>query len=187
MPPCPERTELADFHERPADRTLAARALVAQTVEGILRRGGRIGNWLGDSSLAAVPEPSLDDIAAVDDLTFHEQAIGHGWESFNSGLREDARLLGDILDMVAGDIEVDELARDRRLREQLDETAKAAFRAGQAERGPIDARAKNLSADQAEAAEAVYAGRRHAFLTQLRTPLKMAHDLLATRPLGFEP
>src|SRR5207253_1480069 len=112
----------------------AARAIVAQAIDDIIRGGGRVGNWMSYSSLAAIPDPSLDDIGALEDLVFHGQGIGQGWGAFVSGLREDARFLGEISDMVAVDLSMDQLAAVRLVCERLEDAAKAAFSVSEGER-----------------------------------------------------
>ena len=171
----------------PLRRTEAARAIVADAIDVVVRSGGRPGNWINYSSLAAVREPSLNDIAALGDLIFHGQGIGNGWSSLQSGLREEMRLLASILDIVEVDLEPAELASARRLVAQLGDVAAAAGKASDAEDADIDAGVKQLAADQIKAAHEVFEGRRQAFLRALRVALEMMRAIRSDRPAGFGP
>lgn len=179
------RQKVAEVDRRADERARAARALVAREVEDVIRGGGRVGGWLEWSSLSTTREPTLDDVAALDDLTFRGQAVRNGWGSFNSGLREDARQLGSVIDMLVADLPKEDLAAARTFREQLDEASKLASRAGDAEGAEVDAHAKQLPSHDGAAAAQIYEGRRQAFLVGLRAALKTAHAIIDHRPPGF--
>jgi hypothetical protein len=180
----PRRQTIApDTHG--ADRSLAARALVAQAVEDIIGDVGPLSSWTKDSSLAAVDVRAWSDVAAVDELLFTGQAIGSGWESLHSVTVQGAQQLDQITRMVESDLPAGDLAEARHLHEQLVALGKLAFATGDGERSANNARTTQMTPDKVQGAEDVYATRRHAYRDLLRETLKEARAMIANAPSGF--
>lgn len=180
----PRRAELGpDQHT--VRRVTAAHALVAETIDSILGDIGPLANYVKDSSLAAVQVRSLEDVAAVEELTFSGAAIGNGWQSLHSVAMQGEGRLREVLDMLDLDLPDSELQAARRLEKQLRDVGRAAWAANEGERAANDARVREDPDDQVRGAEDVFAARRDAYRDGLREALESARAILARRPSGF--